>query len=38
MELQNQKQWQEMLLNKFPTFDQNWNDEIKLKWFSPSMN
>jgi hypothetical protein len=34
MELLNQKQWQEMLLNKFPTFDPNWNDEIKLKWFS----
>ena len=34
MELSSQRQWQEMLLNKFPTFDPSWNDEIKMKWFS----
>lgn len=25
--------WQEMLLMKFPSFDPNWPDEVKLKWF-----
>lgn len=24
--------WDTMLLNKFPTFDPSWNDEVKLKW------
>jgi hypothetical protein len=26
--------WKEMLINKFPTFDPGWPDEIKLKWFT----
>lgn len=26
--------WSTMLLAKFPTFDPNWSDEVKLKWFS----
>lgn len=25
--------WDRMLLQKFPTFDPSWNDEVKLKWF-----
>jgi hypothetical protein len=25
--------WEEMLLMKFPSFDPNWPDEVKLKWF-----
>jgi len=25
--------WHTMLLDKFPTFDPNWNDEVKVKWF-----
>ena len=25
--------WDRMLLTKFPTFDPNWPDEVKLKWF-----
>jgi hypothetical protein len=34
MELPSQNHWKEMLLNKFPTFDPSWNDEVKLKWFA----
>ncbi len=26
--------WNRMLLTKFPSFDPNWGDEIKLKWFT----
>jgi len=26
--------WDKVLLAKFPTFDPNWPDEVKLKWFS----
>lgn len=26
--------WDKMLLSKFPTFDPNWPDEVKLKWFT----
>ncbi len=26
--------WQSMLLSKFPAFDPNWSDEVKLKWFT----
>jgi hypothetical protein len=26
--------WDKMLLTKFPTFDPNWPDEVKLKWFT----
>lgn len=26
--------WQTMLLEKFPTFDPAWNDDIKQKWFT----
>jgi hypothetical protein len=29
-----QTSWDRMLLTKFPTFDPNWSDEVKLKWFS----
>lgn len=25
--------WDTMLLTKFPTFDPNWSDEVKMKWF-----
>jgi len=25
--------WQELMLNKFPTFDPAWSDEVKIKWF-----
>lgn len=25
--------WQQMLLEKFPSFDPAWNDEVKAKWF-----
>jgi len=25
--------WHTMLLDKFPAFDPNWNDEVKVKWF-----
>ena len=26
--------WDRMLLTKFPTFDPNWTDDVKLKWFT----
>jgi hypothetical protein len=26
--------WDKMLLTKFPTFDPNWSDDVKLKWFT----
>jgi hypothetical protein len=26
--------WDRMLLTKFPTFDPNWSDDVKLKWFT----
>jgi len=26
--------WNSMLLAKFPTFDPNWSDEVKVKWFT----
>lgn len=26
--------WDRMLLSKFPTFDPNWSDDVKLKWFT----
>jgi hypothetical protein len=26
--------WDRVLLTKFPTFDPNWSDDVKLKWFS----
>ncbi len=25
--------WAQMLLSKFPSFDPNWSDEVKAKWF-----
>jgi len=28
-----QNSWYEMVLNKFPTFDPGWPDDVKLKWF-----
>lgn len=28
-----QSTWQEKVLEKFPTFDPAWSDEVKLKWF-----
>jgi hypothetical protein len=30
----NRMSWDELLLTKFPTFDPNWNDEVKMKWFA----
>jgi hypothetical protein len=27
------KTWEELLLDKFPTFDPSWPDEVKTKWF-----
>ncbi len=32
-EIPEQMSWDKMLLSKFPAFDPNWNDEVKLKWF-----
>ena len=32
-ELPGKLSWSKLLLNKFPNFDPDWNDEIKLKWF-----
>lgn len=26
--------WDKMLLTKFPTFDPDWSDDVKLKWFT----
>ncbi len=26
--------WNAMILAKFPTFDPNWSDEVKIKWFT----
>ena len=28
-----QSSWYEMVLAKFPTFDPDWSDDVKLKWF-----
>ena len=33
-EIPNQSSWNRMLLAKFPNFDPDWNDELKVKWFS----
>ena len=33
-EIPDRTSWNKMLLEKFPTFDPTWSDEIKLKWFS----
>jgi hypothetical protein len=32
-EIPDNNSWHSMLLEKFPTFDPSWNDEIKTKWF-----
>lgn len=32
-EIPSRTPWDSMLLTKFPTFDPNWSDEVKLKWF-----
>jgi hypothetical protein len=33
IEVPGQMSWGQMLLAKFPTFDPNWSDEVKLHWF-----
>jgi len=33
-EIPEQFSWSGMLLAKFPAFDPNWSDEVKLKWFA----
>ncbi|MBI4186645.1 MAG: DUF5343 domain-containing protein [Chloroflexi bacterium] len=33
-EIPEQISWNRMLLTKFPSFDPNWNDDVKLKWFA----
>jgi hypothetical protein len=33
-EVPDRTSWNKMLLEKFPTFDPSWSDEIKLKWFA----
>jgi hypothetical protein len=33
VEIPNRALWNKMLLEKFPTFDPTWSDEIKQKWF-----
>lgn len=33
-EIPHNNSWGQMLLTKFPAFDPEWNDEVKLKWFS----
>lgn len=32
-EIPERMSWDKMLLNKFPSFDPSWPDEVKLKWF-----
>jgi len=32
-EIPNRISWDEIIMKKFPTFDPNWSDEVKLKWF-----
>jgi len=32
-EIPDRMSWDKMLLTKFPSFDPNWSDEVKLKWF-----
>ena len=34
VEIPQNHSWTQMLLTKFPAFDPEWNDEVKLKWFS----
>jgi hypothetical protein len=34
VEMPDRTSWNKMLLEKFPTFDPSWSDEIKLKWFA----
>ena len=33
-EIPEEMSWNTMMLAKFPTFDPNWSDEVKLKWFA----
>jgi hypothetical protein len=33
-EIPERASWDKLLLNKFPSFDPSWPDEVKLKWFS----
>jgi len=33
-EIPNRTSWNKMLLEKFPSFDPTWSDDIKLKWFA----
>lgn len=33
-EIPEDKSWLKTLLAKFPTFDPNWSDEVKVKWFA----
>ena len=33
-ELPDRTSWDKLLLNKFPSFDPSWPDEVKMKWFA----
>jgi hypothetical protein len=33
-EIPNNNSWHSKLLDKFPSFDPSWNDDIKMKWFA----
>ncbi len=33
-EVPDRTSWDKLLLNKFPSFDPSWSDEVKMKWFS----
>jgi hypothetical protein len=33
-EIPHNASWNQMLLTKFPAFDPEWNDDVKLKWFN----
>jgi len=33
-EIPNNNSWNSKLLDKFPSFDPSWNDDIKMKWFA----
>lgn len=32
-EIPNQISWDKIIMKKFPAFDPNWSDEVKVKWF-----
>ena len=33
-EIPDRTSWDKLLLNKFPSFDPSWSDDVKMKWFS----